>query len=625
MIIIRFICPHCKNSASAPSTLAGKKAKCRKCQKVLTVPRPQAAAAAAVENLVAAALSEQTAAPAAEQPRKPIEFNCTYCDENVQVPAELAGKQTPCPECRRIIKVPVPKKAAAKDWRKATPAGLSALHKDGETAPEGEWGTATTSRKVSQQSLLEAEVIPLEGARLTPGQWAGRIAVALLAVALLSGMVWAGMRLRVRNQQRKLLQEALTALETYSPSQGELTLKQLTSAEVHRAAGEYHARANQADLAHRALDTARNEIVRDADKNPQAGLMPSQRDPLLVDLSLTYIALGGTASERNRGFRISWDDVVRELRRTAPKIETPEASADFLRRVSRELIAKGRLAEAEAVPQIALGNPTAEQTAQVGVEMLRADQKEPAKRLAARLLQPYQAKTARPDAQAGPLGPNQIALAVALELPVKTDRVEVPIAEAALKDPYPEVREGNALGLACQGKWDQARQVANSPGSAPVRLEALLAVAELADGKELEHCKPALVEALTLRAKELAATPQTPWLLLRLARLAGHVGLNEQHDLVKPLLDGISDKDLRARARLELLRGEIADSHADVASLNEKAKQADSPIMLEVIARHLARQRSSSDVMDMVDRWEPRTAQPLGIIGAALGEQDRSQ
>ena len=75
--------------------------------------------------------SRGAAALADEQHQAPqevaeIEFTCAYCDTKVKVSAELAGKRAPCPECRRIVQVPLPEKREAKDWRKVDhrlPAG----------------------------------------------------------------------------------------------------------------------------------------------------------------------------------------------------------------------------------------------------------------------------------------------------------------------------------------------------------------------------------------------------------------------------------------------------------------------------------------------------------------------
>src|SRR5262249_5057401 len=116
---IKFNCPHCDKVLRVKDELAGKRAKYPACGQVLSIPA-QASAAVDAEAWAAAALADQPKAepkPAAA-PAGTIDFRCYYCDEDVKMPMDLAGKQAPCPQCRRIIKVPLPVKTEPKDWRK---------------------------------------------------------------------------------------------------------------------------------------------------------------------------------------------------------------------------------------------------------------------------------------------------------------------------------------------------------------------------------------------------------------------------------------------------------------------------------------------------------------------------
>src|SRR5262249_59156343 len=124
---IKFPCPHCKKTLSVKDHLAGKKATCPACKGAITIPSPSAQPAAApadVDELAAAAFASEPAQKAAPEPTF-VEFTCYYCDEPVKVSAELAGKQTPCPSCRKIIKLPQLVKTEPKDWRKTDPRGPS--------------------------------------------------------------------------------------------------------------------------------------------------------------------------------------------------------------------------------------------------------------------------------------------------------------------------------------------------------------------------------------------------------------------------------------------------------------------------------------------------------------------
>src|SRR5580698_4495610 len=113
---IKFSCPHCSKALNVKDHLAGKKAQCPACKKVLTIPAPMKPGSHEVEALAAEAFADEEKRVAA-QPSAKLEFQCPMCDEKISVNAALAGKQAPCPECRRIIKVPLPKKEEAKDWR----------------------------------------------------------------------------------------------------------------------------------------------------------------------------------------------------------------------------------------------------------------------------------------------------------------------------------------------------------------------------------------------------------------------------------------------------------------------------------------------------------------------------
>src|SRR5690348_8880358 len=102
---IKFQCPKCKTPYSVKDELAGKKATCKKCKQVITIPTPAVATAAApaapppnAEELAASVFADEPKAEAAELTT--VEFNCPECEAKVQVSADLAGKRTQCPECK---------------------------------------------------------------------------------------------------------------------------------------------------------------------------------------------------------------------------------------------------------------------------------------------------------------------------------------------------------------------------------------------------------------------------------------------------------------------------------------------------------------------------------------------
>src|SRR5262249_30504172 len=189
---IKFNCPKCQNSLRVSQELAGKKARCPGCKQVITIPTLELPAAD-IEALAAAALVDQPKPEPvkAQKEAAPIKFQCFYCDEQVEVPGDLAGKQVPCPECRRIVKVPMPVKTEPRDCHRADPRGPAAgLRRDEPPPPEGAWGTATSASTVSAQALLEAEAVPDAEEGLTRMQWAMRGLIAAAVLVLVGAGVW---------------------------------------------------------------------------------------------------------------------------------------------------------------------------------------------------------------------------------------------------------------------------------------------------------------------------------------------------------------------------------------------------------------------------------------------------
>ncbi|MCS7014899.1 MAG: hypothetical protein NZM42_02120 [Gemmatales bacterium] len=228
---IRFTCSHCGRGLTVRDELAGRHGRCPYCKEVLMVPAARAVKPLRdpkkpdLESLALAALglaggpskavgetvaaSETVAGPTPSA--APIQVICSWCDHKFSVEAELAGKQTPCPECRRIVKVPAPQTQSPRDWRQASRGPTAAAL--AQPRLEGEWGTATSRSYVSTEALEEAEVLPVEREPLTPGQWALRIGLGVVLVVI----IYTGYRLyasyRTENRKNSLLAEAELALQ----------------------------------------------------------------------------------------------------------------------------------------------------------------------------------------------------------------------------------------------------------------------------------------------------------------------------------------------------------------------------------------------------------------------------
>lgn len=249
---IRTQCPHCQKAFRVKDELAGKKVTCPGCKKVVPVAAAvmtgeQAAVKGAeqfeLETLAAEALSEQKLQEAVKEPLF-VEFLCPQCDAELKLSADLAGKQSPCPECRRIIKVPHLQKQAPKDWRQAgqenVPAAV-ALMKPQEQL-EGAWGSVQAT-KVSRDALIEAKVITEPKRRWTRAEKIRTGVMALGACLFLFVAYWALNRWMTENFEARVLSE-IEAYTQAAARDGAPSKVQLLSVEgqveLLRLLGDYY-------------------------------------------------------------------------------------------------------------------------------------------------------------------------------------------------------------------------------------------------------------------------------------------------------------------------------------------------------------------------------------------------
>jgi hypothetical protein len=194
---ITFSCLHCKKTISIKDHFAGKKGLCPKCRKPVVVPMQSTASAARPTlgdaELEAMAMEAVAQKPADQTNGAVVEHTCPYCDANLRFPADLAGRNAPCPECKRVIKVPQLAATGPRDWRKPeTQAGPSgAKLSESELRAKQEWASQAAPANVSRQALLEAKVLPVERERLTVGQWVrGGVVAAVVLFAVIGGVAW---------------------------------------------------------------------------------------------------------------------------------------------------------------------------------------------------------------------------------------------------------------------------------------------------------------------------------------------------------------------------------------------------------------------------------------------------
>jgi tetratricopeptide (TPR) repeat protein len=618
---IKFNCPHCQKPLNVKDQLAGKRALCPGCKKPLTVPAPTSQPAD-IEAFAAAALVEQPeeAAPPVEQ--KTMEVVCSYCDTKFQVSVELEGKQTPCPDCRRIVKVPLLEKKDPKDWRKVETRLPAGARQNLEPAPEGTWSTRSAG-VVSREALVEAQAIPQVKERLTWQQWAKRGTAAAVVLAVAGLTSWLVLKSVAQGRQTKALAKAFQLIDG----------KKLTpeaAAEVHRFAGDYYLRAGNAEEASNQFKRGRAAVQQPDDTRQ------TERDFALTDLLLAQVELAGEKLDVEKKTRLKWDDVQKELRQTWQYLHTPEGRVEGMRALARVLAAKGQAAR--AVPLASqVHDETPELLAVIGLEVLRANQDvKTAEELANQAQRSFPVLAAAPAAPpvppappkpgaAQPKGPPPAPSLIALWLALgKSDKLnDFGPPPGGGKPTEPAVLVGYVEGLARHGEWEQAQRLARGEAFPPEdRLPALLALAEVAlERGKADVGQLALKEALSLLDAAWKKKPGSPWLLYRLVRAAVQAGLEEQAENVAK---AIPDAGLRGRAQLEILRSRLANTkgHADDALAQKVDKSTPAHgLALEAVERHNVQAGGGA----AVDAWEPEALRAFGYVGTALGLQDNSK
>jgi hypothetical protein len=615
---IKFKCPHCQRGLSVKEHLAGKTAKCPACKKALKIPAPGSSPADA-EELAMSVLKDKPAEAPAEEP-KTIDFACPQCDEPVQAPAELAGKQMPCPHCRRIVKVPVPEKKEPTDWRKAKTAGPSAARANVEPqALEGAWTAGSTA--AHRESLEEAGAIPEEPERVTVAQRVVRYGAPTLAVLFLLGGGWWVYHVVTQNKETRAVEQALKAKT--------LDGRPEAQAALHRAAGEYFLRTNKRYCAERARqEFGKARVALGSVKGV------GEHDLLLIELALSQVDLGGTPAEVENGTRRNWvrtsggklnasdAGVDQEITQTLQLLQLPQAQLLAAREVGRKLVAKGQPQVAARLPALLSGDLGPEVEAHVGLELFRSNPAlaEAAATQALKML-PQDKKGAPQDAP-----PSLVALCLVLNKPDLINQLP-PDARAGDQSDKPAVILGVIERLGLEGNaGDAGNRIGKFPK--PDQMQPRLVLAEALASQQPEEAKKELQEAAKLVDRRASA-----WQVLRLLRLAGRVGLDSEtlENLNKAIKEGaIQDPGLRAWALLEVLRAQLAATREraelgrceDIDNVVGQGKYtAAAYVAREELARHNARLGVGS--LDEVQKWGEELYRSFGTVGTVLGGQDR--
>jgi hypothetical protein len=333
---IRFKCTHCTKPLAVKDHLAGKRAACPACKKPIVIPAPLAAPVD-VEAFAAAALADE---PVVRNDKPPefIELDCVYCGEPVKFAADLAGKNAPCPECKRIVKVPLPKADKKKDWRDINKQGPAGAIINLPEQLEGAWGTELRG-KVGQEALEEAGAVQIEvepvGVRgwIRRGVWAASIVGALALIIYLAN----------RNITVSQQTNAIAAAYAHAKLLEQDTKKKLhpvLAAEIDRAEGILLLNQDKVEPARVKFMEARGKLD-DASKD-----LIVDRNLYLIELARTQLDLGMETEDQFRTkARYDWDRTVRnEVKQTLDRIKSPEAKVIALRELSSELVARDQLA-----------------------------------------------------------------------------------------------------------------------------------------------------------------------------------------------------------------------------------------------------------------------------------------
>jgi hypothetical protein len=597
---IKFLCPNpaCKKPLNAKDHLAGKKIPCPACKQVLTIPAP-VSKPADVEDLAANVFSDPPPAAPVAAP-KFVEFNCPMCDEKLKLSADLAGKRAPCPECRRIIKVPELQKPEAKDWRqpaKKIPSGAKEAQPE---KPEGAWDAGP--QRVSATALEEAGALPVKREPLTARQWAFRIGtpvVLVTAVLLLGGFGWHYLSQRATDGAVEYALEAVTKKEA--------NFNKEARAEVHRAAGEYYLRTGR----WRCVEKAKDQFARA--RGFLAGGGSTDADLLLIDLAASQVELGSdNKDELSNQQRLSWGDTQKELGTTLDAIHNPEARARALREVTRRLVARGKpqipYALLDSVGGRAGDDPTPEVCGLVGLDLSR-DNAALAGQFADKGVAPY----AQPGGKGPPPSPALIALCMKLR-PTQADPFNKKWPDAVAPEPKdPLILAGRVAGLLI--RKTPPKDPPELPPEARFQAQLLLAE-EFAHQQQPDDAKTMVEEAL----QSLHGPPKvqaTPWQLLRLAEVDLAAGAGDRARVVADL---IPDPGLKGRVQLEALRAEV---EASKGKAEKDAAEHVVPSLAQAQAWELVA-RTNGGSLTAVNAW-PENVRPFGKVGAALGAQDAAK
>jgi hypothetical protein len=537
-------------------------------------------------------------------PPQTIDFVCDWCDEQLHLPLELGGKQTQCPnpECRRIIKVPLPKIVEKKDWRKMGekrgPAGAIINQPD---VPDDVQGSHQAT-KARTKSLVEAGVIEIPQKPVTGTEKFFRFAKYVGGFALLLGAVTAGFQLDTSSKQVKAIKEIKQMVDGSSPK----ITHPLLAAEAHRTIGLLYlfAPPPASETKYPAGEAGEQfsgamglaAFGKVGENNPEIN-----EQLFLIDLALAQIERGGDADEVLKEHRSDWGKTVQpDLDATLSQIREPQVRVMAVREVVTRLLQKKQ--------EVVAVGLTATQSS-IGVP----DQNgKPVK----------------------PVLPQQIAMFVYRDEQQKLKGL-AKLPEGEVKEwNDADARAGFAEGFARKGDFAKALEVTTIAGPANYRLEACLGVAAIAvsNSKTKDEAKKFVKEAHKIVAAEKDKEALSPWLLLHLVKLSARA---EEPDGVKDLIERLPEP-FKLRAELELFLAECdrATGAVSMDGLDKLENNDADGITLALAWNYLAQQHARKRynlkqirtaftnriaIVRSNMKADPEKIRPMVDVGAFLG------
>ena len=622
---ISFNCPFCGEAYAVKDEFAGKKAPCRnkQCGKVLLVPLESEVGAvvaaagrsttatpvgntgttgprkvagpsreevsAAAESMAMQAFSDET--PVVEKERAaaiasaPIQVVCKFCDFAWEVEAVKAGKNAPCPDCRQINKIPLPKDEKPRDWRDTNDGKPSMARRDTEPKLEGAWDTG--AQRLSETTIRETGIgrAKIEYEPLSVGQKLSRFSLVagLLLMVTMGGMYAFRSRAEVKTEA--------SFASVISDVEGDEfgTKRREFHAAIHRASGEYHIRIAE-DKKQR--DDAINQIRQARARLAEIPPMQFDRNAMLLEVASTFLHAAGTDRQIDDETRFKWSEVQKDIRQTIDKIPAndPEFRLWAMRQIAWKLVAlkRGELVYAVA-REIFPGAQLSQALGEIGVDLALAGDKVDAEDLLKKAVEAAQSAGVAKD-QIYAI-PSLTALQLALNPTIARLPPKQSVPEPAVSGPVPDAtRLAYAEGWAAQNRWPEALAVADRAGSPAVRLQSLLLVLAVAvEIDKPEEANRAMDKILAMFDKEYkpGAGPTPPPLLMWRTAVLG--SRTAKADKLKAIADRVVDPGLRGWVRYELMRGKTrTDSAAKLEhTMLSTAEEAKAMSLGEALEREL--------------------------------------